>query len=370
MEEHADRDHHRGAAAAGSGARAGSPGRADRRHRRRGAHAWDAVAGQAALDGLSAGSPNRLLVHAVLDTTNLNAYLPRVEAFLGWAEERRIPLGKPEPELMDIALADCMAELLYLHQEGITSGANLLSGVLHIWPQLSGRLPRAARALAAWRKVDPSGAGEALCAEVMVVMAARLRERSSEGAEAADIMLTMFDTYCRQQDIFQLRREDVSVTTQPFRVAVHFGISARGESTKTGTDQGVIIDYVEIARMLSVRACAPAVRPENGAPEMLFSLSRKKFHELYYSAAASLGIRVPPPHSLRHTGPSRDAFLGFRTLSEIQVRGRWAALASVQRYSKPAWYNSLLAQVPDEILSEGRELLNAFSRSRPTEVCT
>ena len=314
------------------------------------------------MPGLLAGQPNRLLVHAVLDETNLHAYLPRVEAFLSWAESRRIPLGRPDPILMDIALADRMAEQLYIDGEGIAAGANLLSGVVHIWPQLTGHLPCAARALAAWRKVEPAGVGEALCAEVMMVMIARLGAYGGEGREAADIMLTMFATYCRQQDIFQLRKEDVAVVRDPFKVALHFGVSTRGESTKTGIDQGVLVDHLEIATMLAKRSRS------GSSSDPLFNISRARFHALYAQVAATLNVQVPPPHALRHTGPSRDAYLGFRTLSEIQVRGRWDARSSVLRYSKPACYVGLLARVPHDLLAEGQHHLSRLSRTTPHEV--
>ena len=77
----------------------------------------------------------------------------------------------PDPEKIDVALADRMADMFYLEGEGISAGANLLAGITYVWPQLNHQLPRAGRALAAWRRVDPGGAGEALCAELMATMA-------------------------------------------------------------------------------------------------------------------------------------------------------------------------------------------------------
>ena len=39
-------------------------------------------------------------------------------------------------------------------------------------------------------------------------------------------------------------------------------------------------------------------------------------------------------YCLRHGGPSRDRLSGFRSLPEIQRRGRWASDTSVRRYEQ------------------------------------
>ena len=41
------------------------------------------------------------------------------------------------------------------------------------------------------------------------------------------------------------------------------------------------------------------------------------------------------PHCARHGGASHDSQGGYRTLSDIQQRGRWEAAKSVARYKKP-----------------------------------
>ena len=134
-------------------------------------------------------------------------------------------------------------------------------------------------------------------------------------------------------------------------MALDFGVAKRGERSKTGVDQGVIIDSDIVAEALAAHM---ATLKDD---EKVFKMSREHFHAAYYASAQRLGLRLPPPHALRHTGPSRDAYEHYRTAKEIQRRGRWEAESSVKRYSRPSWYASILARTPTHVLTAGRRLL-------------
>ena len=65
---------------------------------------------------------------------------------------------------------------------------NLTEIVLHVWPELEGNLPQAARAMRSWKLLDPGGAGEAVAAELLVVMIEDLRNSSDLiDKEASDL---------------------------------------------------------------------------------------------------------------------------------------------------------------------------------------
>ena len=56
-------------------------------------------------------------------------------------------------------------------------------------------------------------------------------------------------------------------------------------------------------------------------------------------------------HVLRHSGPSADAWMGRRTIEQIQVRGRWRAASSVRRYQKGGRVAERLARCGDQLIA-------------------
>ena len=86
--------------------------------------------------------------------------------------------------------------------------------------------------------------------------------------------------------------------------------------------------------------------------------------------AGSLESTLAPPHALRHTGPSYDLLeqgspsRPYRTLAQVQHRGRWAAEKSVLRYGKTMFYLRALAAVPEHLVKYG-ERRRAALGSRP-----
>ena len=72
---------------------------------------------------------------------------------------------------------------------------------------------------------------------------------------------------------------------------------------------------------------------------------------------AALGLSwVGPPHTLRHSGASRDVATKAKSLEEVRRRGRWSQPKSVQRYTKTHLLTQHLAQVPKSITVHGREI--------------
>ena len=139
-------------------------------------------------------------------------------------------------------------------------------------------------------------------------------------------------------------------------VAIMIGMQNRGEASKTGHNQGILLDFPGVRRMLRRRKAAVA------PTEHLFVLRQPEFRKLWKETVMAMGIEgmVGKPHSVRHTGPSRDVFLGYRGLREVQRRGRWRADASVLRYAKTHYYVRCLAQLPRDLLDRGSKLLEAL----------
>ena len=95
------------------------------------------------------------------------------------------------------------------------------------------------------------------------------------------------------------------------------------------------------------------------ATDRVFKLSQQAYRKWWYKASDALGISdlVGRPHNVRHTGPSRDIYARYRSLKEVQRRGRWRVDSSVLRYSKSHEYARALARSPPDLLAKGARLL-------------
>ena len=79
--------------------------------------------------------------------------------------------------------------------------------------------------------------------ESLACMEQWLREQKGKGAEiAADMIPTAVDGYLREQDMANLRCSDLSWNADCTQVGAHFGRAMRGESSKTGREQGGVFE--------------------------------------------------------------------------------------------------------------------------------
>ncbi len=101
------------------------------------------------------------------------------------------------------------------------------------------------------------------------------------------------------------------------------------------------MDTPRVATMMQNRKSA------RGHGVRVFDITPARYRQLWTSAFKVLDLPLMPPHSLRHTGVSRDAYEGYRTLDQIKHRGRWTADSSVARYVKTHSWVVALAQEPD-----------------------
>ena len=236
-------------------------------------------------------------------------------------------------------------------------GQKLFHGWVHIFPEFKGRMPTALRALHTWEDLGASSEGGPACRESIHVMAEEMIKRGYvDSALAAE---TALDGYMREQDWGQLRAEDVKVDWHKdgtCSTALLFGRRHRGESVKTGQEQGVKLESPLLCRLLAERAAS--LQPS----DKVFEVTPETFRRHWREVAEALGMSwFPPPHCLRHTGPSEDAFSGRRTLEDIRRRGRWSQIKSVQRYAKPHALVSHRAQLDPAVKARGSWLEENFS---------
>ena len=288
-----------------------------------------------------------LLAHSVSDDTGLQSYLKEVSQFLDLAQSRQWPLATYAE--IDDALCKYQAVQCYREDRHANAGEQLMNGYAYLYPDR--KMPEAWRACKAWSRVTIGEEGQPVPDETLAYMEDWLRSRRETAAQIAGMVIPVqTDAYARESEILNLRREDVIDNNE--EVALFFGRAHRGESAKTGRNQGVRLDFPHSTDLVRQR-----VKLAPGATSKLFPISSATYQKWWRLAAQEAGTTAPP-HSCRHTGPSRDLATGYRDMLQVQRRGRWAAEKSVRRYAKThAWIAVTNAQ-PPHVTSRGSELLS------------
>ncbi len=184
------------------------------------------------------------------------------------------------------------------------------------------------------------------------IAAVALRMIQRGALHAAIAVWLSEDCYLREQDWLQLVKGDV-FWDRDNGCALALGVRERGERSKTGSNQGVLVDRVYVSDML--RALADTL--QDGEP--FFPISAIEYRRSWWSAVQDINCQkiCGPPHSLRHSGPAADAASHRRTLEEIRRRGRWVAISSVQRYSKDWLIPRHMSFLPPPAVAVGEAFL-------------
>jgi len=292
-----------------------------------------------------------LLVHTVSDETALRSYFPAVRKIFDFASELNLKCATWEE--IDLALLKFLGKGCYYDQKHPQQGVLAVNGFVYVFPEASRRLPLAWRATRGWGSFTALKEGGPTSLQLLACMEQALCESGNPKAmESANAMILAADGYLREQDFLGLQCRDVvfSGTT----VAILLGIGSRGESTKTGRDQGVVFDAPICFDILQ------CMTKGKSPSDRVFSITGHEYR--YWWSWASKKVTgdkhfAGPPHSARHTGASRDLSEGYRSLEDVMKRGRWQALASVHRYAKPHMWFACIAKLPIELKEKGDQIL-------------
>jgi len=317
---------------------------------KRGELAWQNVEMHADKYGEAA---QRLLVHTVADDVGLKQYLPAVKKFLDFAQREKLSCVTWEE--IDSALLRYMGMQCYVENRHPQQGVLAINGVCYLYPEAVRELPHAWRATKGWSRFAIVKEGQPVPLQALVCMSHFLRSIDDPKASvAADCIELAADGYLREQDLFQLRHEDVILTDSAATLLL--GKVERGEGCKSGRDQGVVLD--EPNSMDILQRTLAGKKPG----EKVFDIGADNYRRYWRKAAKEVlgdSQAAGTPHSARHTGASRDLTEGYRNLEQVMKRGRWKALNSVHRYAKPhAWY-AALAALPRQVREQGDLILNA-----------
>ena len=313
---------------------------------RRGASAWTAET------DFAGGSIEPLMVHSVADKTGLYRYLPQVRRFLIYAIKHQLPVTTAEAH--DRSLATYLCIQAYREEQSPHVGDFLPNGMNYIWPEFANTTPRAWRCLNRWHKMHIHGEGGPEVVELLACMEHQMRLQG--GHAEADALAVALGCYLSTVGLFMLRIEDVIFALNPDgekEAMLRLGVAERAESTKTGMRQGVRVDSPYVLKILE--QLTATAKPNS----KVFATTAARYCASWTKAASNLGVqnKIGPPHSVRHSGPSHDSATGYRSIWQIQRRGRWSSERPVLRYAKTHTWLEVRARVPAHLMEQGTALL-------------
>ena len=147
------------------------------------------------------------------------------------------------PQMIDNALARYLDDLCYIKRKGYNEGSKCYSGMTHLWPELKQYLVLSARSLMSWMRLANMGEGGPIPLGCLLLIVQRMLEIGE--MEAAFVTLLAEDGYLRESDWGSIHWGDVSaddVGGGAPQVAMILGAGARGLSTKTGSNHGLVVE--------------------------------------------------------------------------------------------------------------------------------
>ena len=297
----------------------------------------------------SLGSCTFLEVNSVTGPTS-DLYHRRFTDFLLWAGRLSLPLITDSQ--IDIALVDFLNEKFF---EGLSAseGAQFLSAWTALRPDFgilgARRIPRARRAMAGWRRLDPGFTRPPLPWMVVAFISQSLLEVNA-AAFALCVML-MFFCYLRPSEALRLAAADLIAPASPgapFALLMH--PIEDGEVSKVGaTDESMLIDPVDAPWLGEILWTASAAARKRGEP--LFPFTYPELTSMFQQAVSRTGLQSLNPmlYQLRHGGPSHDRFFRRRSIEEVKVRGRWSSDKAMKRYEQHALLQREIQKLPPAV---------------------
>ena len=281
--------------------------------------------------------PERLLRVKRVRPSTLVLYDSFVQQFVEWSKRVKCSLGTLQT--VDRAMA-IYFHMLFEDGAPMTTASYTLFGwiTLKTVPRCPERdlLPLARAALTAWRGVKISKARVGMPPQVVYAFAAFCVESDQVWAAAA--VLLQYDLYARPSEILNVSGRDLVPPVRPLCLSwgVVFGSADFSEVTKTGCSDDVVLANSS-HRVYAHRILEKLGKQFLHQDVKFFKATLAQYEELFrrFSRLRKLKPGMFTPHCIRHSGPSFDAIHELRSLQTIQSRGRWACLASVNRYKKP-----------------------------------
>ena len=308
--------------------RAGPTSSARTRHR--------AQLASAAARGRTLAATMTLLEQLAVRPNTERSYRQVLQTFIKYCSDRRQDWSNLSD--LDRLLAEYFT-FRYISGAAANVGSQTVAALAHFTPGLPRQagtlLPRASRAMQAWRRRTPSLTRLPIPRAVMFALAGVLI--AWRQAPMAAWLAISFSTYLRPAEAQRLTTDSIVQPSALAGPAYQFwGLllhpADRGQAGKTGSfDESILFDLdLYLVPLLQALRCLG--RP--GTPLWAFSLA--ELNKMFALAAAALGISHLRPHlyGLRHGGVSDDLLSQRRSQEQTFRRGRWAVMSSMRRYAK------------------------------------
>lgn len=248
-------------------------------------------------------------------------------------------------------------------------GGKAISAFQFMFPRFQrlgkGALPRTARAMKGWRRLNPKESRTPPPLGVMCALAV-LMETFTEFTGVA--LMTGESGYLRPGELMRLRPQDL-IEPQNRGEFAHWAIRLAplevGRPTKTlEYDAGVMMDREEHLEFYD-----KVFRKLKSSREGQVSLWGFKGMDLVKAFAAAQDVMGLHPkyhlYTMRHSGPSHDRAANVRSLLEVQKRGRWKSIQNCWRYEK-----ATMGQLQHQQLSHQQKHFMIFCRRHLTQLLT
>ena len=175
-------------------------------------------------------------------------------------------------------------------------------------------------------------------------------------------VLVQDDTYMRPGELCSLAPsqlvEPVAGISPKFGILLH--PREGGEGSKTNEfDESLLLDTPGmewLGQQLLV------IKAGRHGQTSLFPFTHAEYYDKFMMAVRQLKLQDHHlvPHSLRHSGASRDLLLDRRPLAAVKARGRWRSDQSLKRYGKAARSLSEAATYPRALLDYGQRVKDSL----------
>jgi hypothetical protein len=186
---------------------------------------------------------------------------------------------------------------------------------------------------------------------VVLLIAAQMESQLQDAGLA---VLIADEAYLRPSEVLSLGSENLVEPQASGGLGYqHFNLVIRARELMQPTKIGAFDDAVRLDRPVPGNDWKMLLHPllhRRRGLGTLWTFKHKDFVACWKQAVEAIGVQhYDKPYLLRHSGPSQDRSANWRSLEEVQQRGRWSTRSSMTRYEKHSRLQHGWARLPVEV---------------------